>query len=99
MSTLNDELARLEREYKAAKEKLEKTMALSAMIPEDEKDVAEKMHTALCHSNHTDGCDWLYDDGSWTIYSRRLYLDKARLLLKIIPKTKIFQVVDVLARL
>ena len=42
-----------------------------------EMDIATYLHEKLCTYNHTDGCDWYYDDGSWNRHSRTAYIKKA----------------------
>lgn len=48
-----------------------------------EQQLAEALHARLCHSNHTDACDWEY--GSWkkgnSTYAREKYLTMAIAML------------------
>ena len=74
---LLDQIESLKVQVKKEEEKEVK----SAHIPETQKELAERLHKTLCRHNHTDGCDWFYDDGSWTESSRKNYLRKAGFLL------------------
>lgn len=74
---LLDQIASLEAQVKKEEEK----EAKSAHIPSTQKDLAEILHKSLCRHNHTDGCGWYYDDGSWAEDSRQVYLRKAGFLL------------------
>jgi len=75
---LIDEIERL----KGLLKKEEEKEALSAHIHPDHKEIAELLHKHFCGHNRTDGCDWLYDVGDWTQYSRQLYLKRAGFLLR-----------------
>lgn len=81
MNKKEELLAKIEEIKKEIKKEEEKE-ALSAHIPADRKEVAELLHKATCHHNHTDGCGWLYDDGSWSEQSRKQFLRKAEVLLR-----------------
>jgi len=44
--------------------------------------LAEVLHKKLCHSNHTDGCSWMYGDWSKPTYAHGHYYDKAERMYK-----------------
>lgn len=46
------------------------------------KECATILHKILCTHDHTDRCDWYYDDGSWSRKPRQRYLSKAKIVLK-----------------
>lgn len=78
-----EELKSLELQLEELNKKIQKAKdkeLLSAHIPSNHKEVAEALHKKTCHYNHTDGCGWYYDDGSWTESSRKEYLHKAKVL-------------------
>lgn len=51
----------------------------------DEKKLATAMHQKFCHSNHSDGCSWFYDENDWRKEdSHKIYLEKARKLLEVL---------------
>jgi hypothetical protein len=45
------------------------------------KDLACKLHSTMCRSNHTDACGWYYEIKSdvhdWTGYAHKSYLERA----------------------
>ena len=73
-------------ESKLASLKLRK-VRLQQMTPEQK--VAVKLHDLFCHSNHTDGCGWLYEvrDGihDWR-GDHESYLQKATKLVALIDE-------------
>jgi len=67
-----EKIAGLEWELQQLRDAQAKYLAL----PEVDR-VAEDLHSMLCHSNHTDACDWDYGNGS----ARTRYFGKANRLL------------------
>lgn len=61
-----------------------------------EKDIATALHSIICHANHTDGCGWYYDDGSWKEYSRKRYIELAQKLLKSYHKETILGMLTII---
>jgi len=86
MPTIREELNKLAIEYECKKRKLEneleKRRALN--IPEKVIDLAELLHEKFCLRDHTEDCDWFYDNGDWKNISRKKYLEKAVLLLEVV---------------
>jgi hypothetical protein len=84
---------KLEQDLATIKENYEKQIELAqaqylkriSLDPQD-TDLAEFLHKGICHHNHTDGCGWHYDNGDWTSYARKHYLEKARKVNKMIKK-------------
>ena len=72
------ELIKLQLEFDEKKKELEEkemSYKLNGISP-SEREMAKFLHKQFCKLNHTDECD--YDDGSWSAYSRKKYLKKAR---------------------
>lgn len=86
---LQKEIVELERKSKEHEAK---------KIPLEIKGCAEMLHKSLCHGNHTDQCDWFYDDGSWSAWSRRKYIDVAKRLLSITDMNTIKLVMEVIKK-
>jgi hypothetical protein len=97
MRVLDKQLLDLEAEYLKQKAELEKKLARSTDIPTIEKEIAELLHSKLCHWNHTDGCNWFYDNGSWNESSRQEYLKKAKNVLKIASADLIKEIIERIA--
>jgi uncharacterized protein (UPF0216 family) len=76
IQTLKNQIKELQEKIKKEEEK----ELLSAHIPKHHKEIAELLHSKMCHANHSDGCGWYYDNGTWTEYSRKTYLHKAQVL-------------------
>lgn len=61
--------------------------------------LAIELHSILCHSNHTDGCDWHYEisDGihEWERASHARYLVKANKLI-LFARAKKIQIEDLI---
>lgn len=62
----------------------------------EERQMAEKLHDKLCHSNHTDACGWYYGNWDKRTYEHRRYLEKAQKVLKITDKETIIKIVEAL---
>ena len=76
-------LTNINRRIKETKEELHKLEEEKSNITESsERMLADLIHEKMCHSNHTDECDWYYDRGDWNCWSRREYLEKARNILE-----------------
>ncbi len=70
----------LEKQKEEILKKIEEEKERQKLV-EPDKYIAELLHGKLCNHNHTDGCGWFYDDGSWKEYTRKEYLEKANNLL------------------
>lgn len=57
-------------------------------LPVD-KQIAIALHELMCGWNHTDQCGWFVskDDGDWSYYSRKDYLERARKLMAATKQT------------
>lgn len=51
-------------------------------IPKENRILAEFIHEKICTHDHTEHCDWFYDDGSWSSYSRENFLEMSSKILK-----------------
>lgn len=96
MMTSKERVEQLRVQLAKAEIELARQEELSSSIPAEVKEVAEKLHKKTCHQNHTDGCSWYYDNGSWTEYSRKKYLSKAEKLLSITTADVVFKILDCL---
>ena len=77
-SELEKELNDLETQFIEDKKRLQKMInEFKSPHTKEEMDIATYLHEKLCTYNHTDGCDWYYDDGSWNRHSRTAYIKKA----------------------
>ena len=65
---------------KAELAELEGRLSTWENLPE-EYQVAEKLHSMLCHWNHTDGCSWEYESWKEPRDTRMRYVEKAENLL------------------
>lgn len=87
--SIDKKIEELKREISSLEEKkIESLKKYDSMSKEHI--VAEALHGAFCKHNHTDGCGWFYDDGTWNQYSRKEYLEKAEILLRFYNKDQIF---------
>lgn len=92
MNKYDKQLQDLQESFNLKKEELKiKSRESNAHnIPVIERETAEILHENLCKHNHTDGCGWFYDNGDWTEYSRKIYLEMARRLLAHFRKDQIY---------
>ena len=77
---LSDNIEKLEKEIAEREGKLqslkeERTRLVNELIS---MKVARVLHDILCHSNHTDGGDWMYKGNT---YAKRYYSNMAELFL------------------
>jgi hypothetical protein len=89
---LKDQIKDLQEKIEAEERKEEK----SAHIPKHHKEIAELIHSKMCRYNHTDGCSWRYDDGTWTEHSRKIYLHKAQVLANKYDKATLLEIINFL---
>jgi hypothetical protein len=80
MNKYDVEILEVENQYR---KKIKELKAISIEskkheIPENEREVAELLHSKMCKYNHTDACGWFYDKGDWTEYSRVCYLKRQK---------------------
>lgn len=73
-----DRIAQLKAELDAAEREYHTALA---QPPADY--VAEMLHEALCRSNHTDGCGWLYSNWTSPDAQRMQYRAAAEVLLRL----------------
>ena len=78
LEELHKEHAEKEQEIKDAIRK-ERALDISSEVIR----VATILHEKLCHSNHADACDWFYDNGDWSSWSRKKYVDQAKTMLAV----------------
>lgn len=71
---IDKKITELENEIEKLKEEIKNTKKLHT---DEIYELAEKLHEIFCTHNHIDMCDWHYDNGSWTSFSRREWLGKA----------------------
>ena len=80
MNQIDKKIAELQKEINELKAQ---KVALAELT--DEKKLAIVLHDVLCHSNHTDGCDWFYFENKgihkWEGYAQSHYLALAGVLL------------------
>lgn len=73
------------------------------MITDQEKELATKLHSILCHWNHIDGCGWYYfseKDGIWEKDEGRMqYTQMARRMQKILKDSSNNSIIDVISSL
>ena len=81
---LEEELKKLDNDYyierRIIAEKIE--FARNAIPTKDEAEFASWLHSEMCNMDHTEHCDWYYDEGDWDRYSRSKYLRMTRKLLE-----------------
>lgn len=57
------------------------------------KDLACKLHSTMCRSNHTDACGWYYemknDLHDWTGHAHKRYLDRSVKAIEVASRHKI----------
>jgi hypothetical protein len=92
LKSLELQLEELQKRIQKEKDKA----LLSAHIDPEHKEVAEAVHKKMCHHNHTDGCGWYYDRGDWSNEDRKVYLQKATVLLKNFSKNQILNMLNLL---
>lgn len=66
-----------------------------------EQRLADDLHTALCRSNHSDGCPWGYElpgakGEEWTRSEHKRWLTHARALIELVGPAKADAVVPLL---
>lgn len=63
------------------------------------RELAEALHNAQCHHNHTDMCGWFYEFDkkvpNWDGYAHAEYLKKAKALVAKLPDFSVEQILDV----
>ena len=91
LGRMESKLNELKAEVEKLEKKLEKEERRVAILTKEQR-VADYLHDIFCHHNHTDGCGWFYDDGSWTEYSRKEYVSKSIKLLKIYDEEQIREI-------
>lgn len=64
-----------------------------------DREIATALHSKLCIDNHIDRCDWFYDRGDWSIYSRKKYLKSAQQILDSVHNTSQSTVLSVISNL
>ena len=99
MGTYSKEIEELEKKLKELKKKEEEEKREKENKPE--YFLAKKLHSLLCHSNHTDMCSWEYEKGDsdcWSRFAHAQYLELAEKLLLIESDVdKIIQMADLIA--
>lgn len=92
----SEKIKQFEKELNELKKEQEEFNKLSPA-----KQLAEKLHEALCIHNHTDGCSWYY--GSWenieNSYERKRYLGVAERLLKITDEETVLKIIGIIKSL
>lgn len=96
MNEIDQELEKLQKDYEQKKADLERKKMLIQNLNPDEVEIAEFLHERFCGHNHTDECGWLYDNGDWSSFARKQYLNIARNLLKCYKKEMIYEFVNIL---
>lgn len=75
----------------------EETLKTTTAVDPEIANLADALHSLLCHWNHTDGCSWGYEVHNgvidWTGYAHRSYLEKAEEIVQHAPVETIIQVV------
>ena len=81
---LEEELKKLDTNYQIERQVLVSKIeqAINAIPTKEEAEFASWLHSELCTMDHTEHCDWYYDEGDWNRYSRTRYLKVARKLLE-----------------
>lgn len=72
--------AQIQAEIDEKTEELEAVRAEAAnraALPEDKR-LAIELHELLCRTDHTQGCEWFYNQNDWTGYAHVRYLEKAQ---------------------
>ena len=86
MTDTEKEIQELQKKLAKLKAKHEKELAIELAekyIPL--YDLAEKIHSALCPYNHTDGCGWMYEeshDNKWERWAHAKYLGNLEAILE-----------------
>ena len=52
-------------------------------MTKDEQWLAEVLHKQVCKLDHTERCDWYYRDWKFLGSARKLYIKKAKKILKV----------------
>lgn len=86
-----DKIRKLEEELKKLKEEQREYENLDPSCK-----VAEELHSALCHSNHVDQCDWHYGNWKNPTHAHREYLKIAKECLKITDKDTCIKIAKIL---
>jgi hypothetical protein len=75
--------------------RLKKEQVAYTVMPVEHQ-LADMLHSKLCHLNHTDRCGWHYE--SWTRIgtTRQSYIDKAKAILKIVDFDTAKKVINLL---
>ena len=81
---LEKELRKFDANYQIERQVLVSKIEQAAKcIPtKEETELAIRLHSEMCTKDHTDHCDWYYDEGDCDRYSRSRYLGMARKLLE-----------------
>lgn len=79
LSSIDQKIADLQKDIDHLQSERQKLEGLSLI-----QRITEILHQHVCHSNHTDGCDWYY--GSWEkpSYAHTKYTAKAIIILKLV---------------
>jgi hypothetical protein len=77
IESINKQIEALEKQKKELERKLEEAKSLTPA-----QQLAEILHSKICHWNHTDGCGWHYESWINPGYSRKEYLEKAKGILE-----------------
>ncbi len=96
-TTLEQDIANLETQLETARALREVTQGKATPM----QNLAEELHTMLCHWNHTDGCGWYYEIRKevtdWTGYAHKDYFAKAVALTRLNPNMKVEDLTNVVA--
>lgn len=90
LGKLDSKLSELKDQIKKLEKEVDKEQKRVSLLTKEQR-VAEYLHDIFCNHNHTDGCGWFYDDGSWTEYSRKEYVSKSKKLLKFYNEEEIYE--------
>lgn len=95
---VESDIEKRERELEELKNSLQEEKEKRRNLPYNEETLylAEVLHEKLCTHNHTDGCSWYYDDGSWSECSRQKYIKKATKLLKISDLVSLIDILEII---
>jgi len=79
---LSDNISKLEQEIAEKEGKLQSLKEERTKMANEpiSMKVARVLHDILCHSNHTDGCDWMYKGDN--TYAKRFYSNMSATFLK-----------------
>ena len=84
-TTIQEDIENLELQLEIAKALRQATEGKTTPMQE----LAEELHTLLCHWDHTEGCSWYYETSgkatNWTGYAHKTYFAKAVALSKMNP--------------